>query len=46
MIPQGVDQSPEDIADAVIFISQAKHFAGQAIAVDGSMTMVCFSSVS
>jgi len=39
LIPQGVDQSPEDIADAVIFISQAKHITGQAIAIDGGMTM-------
>jgi meso-butanediol dehydrogenase/(S,S)-butanediol dehydrogenase/diacetyl reductase len=39
LIPQGIDQSPKDIADAVIFISQAKHLTGQAIAVDGGMTM-------
>lgn len=39
LIPQGVDQSPQDIADAVIFISQAKHMTGQAIAIDGGMTM-------
>lgn len=39
LIPQGVDQTPEDIAQAVIFISQAKHITGQAIAVDGGMTM-------
>lgn len=39
LIPQGVDQSPQDIADAVIFIAQAKHITGQAIAIDGGMTM-------
>ncbi|QES87681.1 SDR family NAD(P)-dependent oxidoreductase [Rhizosphaericola mali] len=39
LIPQGVDQSPEDIAEAVLFIAGAKHITGQAIAVDGGMTM-------
>lgn len=39
LIPQGVDQSPEDIAEAVIFISQAKHMTGQAVAIDGGMTL-------
>ncbi|GGH59980.1 meso-butanediol dehydrogenase/(S,S)-butanediol dehydrogenase/diacetyl reductase [Filimonas zeae] len=39
LIPQGVDQTPEDIAQAVVFISQAKHITGQAIAIDGGMTM-------
>ncbi len=39
LIPQGTDQTPEDIAEAVIFISQARHLTGQAIAVDGGMTM-------
>jgi len=39
LIPQGTDQTPEDIARAVIFISQARHLTGQAIAVDGGMTM-------
>ncbi|WP_028296961.1 SDR family NAD(P)-dependent oxidoreductase [Olivibacter sitiensis] len=39
LIPQGVDQSPEDIAEAVVFIAKAKHITGQAIAVDGGMTM-------
>ncbi|MCX8534136.1 hypothetical protein [Chryseobacterium luquanense] len=39
LIPQGIDQTPQDIADAVIFISQAKHMTGQAIAIDGGMTM-------
>jgi meso-butanediol dehydrogenase / (S,S)-butanediol dehydrogenase / diacetyl reductase len=39
LIPQGVDQSPEDIAEAVLFIAGAKHITGQAIAIDGGMTM-------
>ncbi|WP_278354095.1 MULTISPECIES: SDR family NAD(P)-dependent oxidoreductase [Bacteroidota] len=39
LIPQGVDQSAEDIADAVVFIASAPHITGQAIAVDGGMTM-------
>lgn len=39
LIPQGVDQSPEDIAEAIIFISQAKHMTGQAVAIDGGMTL-------
>lgn len=39
LIPQGIDQTPNDIAEAVLFISQAKHLTGQAIAVDGGMTM-------
>lgn len=39
LIPQGVDQSPEDIAEAVLFIAGAKHITGQAVAIDGGMTM-------
>jgi meso-butanediol dehydrogenase/(S,S)-butanediol dehydrogenase/diacetyl reductase len=39
LIPQGVDQSAADIADAVLFIASAPHITGQAIAVDGGMTM-------
>lgn len=39
LIPQGVDQSAEDIANAVLFIASAPHITGQAIAVDGGMTM-------
>jgi len=39
LIPQGVDQSAGDIADAVLFIASAPHITGQAIAVDGGMTM-------
>lgn len=39
LIPQGTDQTAEDIADAVLFIASAPHITGQAIAVDGGMTM-------
>lgn len=39
LIPQGVDQSPEDIAQGVLFLAEAKHVTGQALAVDGGMTM-------
>ncbi|OCK53432.1 short-chain dehydrogenase [Chryseobacterium sp. CBo1] len=39
LIPQGVDQSAEDIAEAVVFLASAPHITGQAIAVDGGMTM-------
>lgn len=39
LIPQGVDQTPEDMAEAVLFIANAKHITGQAIAIDGGMTM-------
>ncbi len=39
LIPQGVDQSAEDIAEGVLFLAGAKHVTGQALAVDGGMTM-------
>lgn len=39
LIPQGVDQSPEDIAEGVLFLAGAKHVTGQALAIDGGMTM-------
>ncbi|MBS7565473.1 SDR family oxidoreductase [Mucilaginibacter sp. Bleaf8] len=39
IIPQGVDQTPEDIAEAVVFISKSPRITGQAIAVDGGITM-------
>jgi len=39
MIPQGVDQKPEDIAAAVVFIAKSPRITGQAIAVDGGITM-------
>ena len=39
MIPQGTDQSPEDIAEGVLYLAGAKHVTGQALAVDGGITM-------
>ncbi len=39
LIPQGVDQKPEDIAECVVFIAKSPRITGQAIAVDGGMTM-------
>lgn len=39
LIPQGVDQSPEDIAEGVLYLASAKHVTGQALAVDGGITM-------
>lgn len=39
LIPQGVDQSAEDIAEGVLYLAGAKHVTGQALAVDGGMTM-------
>lgn len=38
-IPQGVEQTPEDIADGVLYLAGAKHLTGQAIAVDGGTTL-------
>ena len=39
IIPQGIDQTPEDIAEAVVFIARSPKITGQAIAVDGGITM-------
>ncbi|WP_395091154.1 SDR family NAD(P)-dependent oxidoreductase [Vaginella massiliensis] len=39
IIPQGVDQSEEDIAEGVLFIAKSPKVTGQAIAVDGGITM-------
>lgn len=39
LIPQGIDQKPEDIAQAIVFISKSPRITGQAIAVDGGITM-------
>ena len=38
-IPQGVEQTPEDIADGVLYLAGAKHLTGQALAVDGGTTL-------
>ncbi|MEN2436132.1 SDR family NAD(P)-dependent oxidoreductase [Weeksellaceae bacterium A-14] len=39
LIPQGIDQSPEDIAEGVLYLAGARHVTGQALAVDGGITM-------
>ena len=39
IIPQGVDQTGEDIASAVVFVAKSPRITGQAIAVDGGITM-------
>ena len=39
IIPQGVDQTAEDIASAVVFVAKSPRVTGQAIAVDGGITM-------
>jgi meso-butanediol dehydrogenase / (S,S)-butanediol dehydrogenase / diacetyl reductase len=38
-IPQGQAQTPEDIADLVLYLVKARHVTGQAINVDGGMEM-------
>lgn len=38
MIPQREFQTPEDIAELVVFLATAKKVTGQAISVDGGMT--------
>jgi NAD(P)-dependent dehydrogenase (short-subunit alcohol dehydrogenase family) len=38
-IPQGVPQTPEDMAEAVIFLAVSDHVTGQAICVDGGTTI-------
>ena len=39
-IPFGVDQTPEEIADAILFLcsERARQIAGQVIAVDGEQS--------
>ncbi len=41
LMPLGSDQSPDDIADAVVFLcsDRAKQITGQVIAIDGGMTL-------
>lgn len=39
IIPQGVDQTAEDMAEAALYLAAAKHVTGQALAVDGGITM-------
>jgi meso-butanediol dehydrogenase/(S,S)-butanediol dehydrogenase/diacetyl reductase len=38
-IPQGVPQTPEDMAEAVMFIAVSDHVTGQAISIDGGTTI-------
>jgi meso-butanediol dehydrogenase / (S,S)-butanediol dehydrogenase / diacetyl reductase len=38
-IPQGQAQTPEDIADLVLYLIKARHVTGQAINVDGGMEL-------
>ncbi|MBW2560895.1 MAG: SDR family oxidoreductase [Deltaproteobacteria bacterium] len=39
LIPQGVAQTPEDIGDLAVYFATSPHVTGQAIAVDGGMTV-------
>lgn len=38
-IPQRVPQTPEDMAEAVLFLAFSDHITGQAISVDGGTTI-------
>ncbi len=38
-IPQGQAQTPEDVADLVLYLVKARHVTGQAINVDGGMEL-------
>jgi meso-butanediol dehydrogenase/(S,S)-butanediol dehydrogenase/diacetyl reductase len=38
-IPQGQPQTPEDVADLVLYLVKARHVTGQAINVDGGMEL-------
>jgi len=35
LLPQGVEQTPEDMGNLVVYLASAEHVTGQAIAVDG-----------
>jgi meso-butanediol dehydrogenase/(S,S)-butanediol dehydrogenase/diacetyl reductase len=39
LIPQGVAQTPEDMGDLAVYFATAPHVTGQAVAVDGGMTL-------
>ncbi len=39
LIPQGEAQTPEDMGDLVVYLATSTHVTGQAIAVDGGMTL-------
>ena len=38
MVPQGVAQTPEDLADLVVYFANAPHVTGRAWAVDGGLS--------
>jgi len=38
-IPQGVAQTPEDMGDLAVYFATSPHVTGQAVAVDGGMSM-------
>jgi len=37
--PQGVPQTPEDMAEAVVFLSVSDHITGVALSIDGGSTI-------
>ncbi|MCC3144083.1 SDR family oxidoreductase [Halanaerobium sp. Z-7514] len=39
LIPQGVAQTPEDMGGLAVYFATAPHVTGQAVAVDGGMTL-------
>jgi len=39
LIPQGEAQTPEDMGDLAVYFAKAPHVTGQAVAVDGGMTL-------
>lgn len=39
LLPQGVAQTPEDIGEMVAYLAAAPHVTGQALAVDGGITL-------
>ena len=39
LIPEGKAQTPEDIGDLAVYFATSPHVTGQAIAVDGGMTL-------
>lgn len=39
LIPQGEAQTPEDMGSLAVYFATAPHVTGQAIAVDGGMTV-------
>jgi meso-butanediol dehydrogenase/(S,S)-butanediol dehydrogenase/diacetyl reductase len=39
LIPQGEAQTPEDMGGLAVYFATAPHVTGQAVAVDGGMTL-------